>query len=359
MDSVKVCVAMSGGVDSSVAATLLVDMGYTVGGAIMRLNDNDRDIADARAVAEKLDIGFDVIDCRSDFEKYVIDDFVSTYIEGRTPNPCVVCNRKVKFGAFMDRALALGYDMVATGHYARLENSGGRILLKKALDESKDQSYVLYGLSQDQLAHVLFPLGEQNKSDVRTAAREELLPAADRPDSQDICFIKDGDHASYIEKRTGKASPCGVIRLSDGTLLGRHNGIIRYTVGQRRGLGVSYGQPLFVVRKNAADNSVILGTQEELYSSSLIAEDVNFIPFDTLTSPITVTARTRYRQKEAKAVISPMEGGRVLVEFETPQKAVCAGQSVVFYDGEYVVGGGIIAQSEQQAYKGKIQKKDP
>lgn len=346
MNNVKVCVAMSGGVDSSVAAAFLIDRGYSVGGAIMRLNDNDKDIEDARAVAEKLGIRFDVIDCRREFEKYVIDDFVTTYIEGATPNPCVVCNRKVKFGTFMDKTLALGYDKIATGHYARLENSSGRVLLKKALDDSKDQSYVLYGLSQWQLSHVLFPLGEQNKSDVRTAARNEFLPAADRPDSQDICFIKDGDHAEFIENRVGKQFPDGEIRLSDGTLLGRHKGIIRYTVGQRRGLGVSYGQPLFVVRKDAAENCVILGTQEELYRSSLIAEDVNFIPFDTLTSPITVTARTRYRQKEAKALISPIEGGKVLVEFDKPQKAICAGQSVVFYDGEYVVGGGIIAQSE-------------
>lgn len=345
MNNVKVCVAMSGGVDSSVAAAFLIDRGYSVGGAIMRLNDNDKDIEDARAVAEKLGIRFDVIDCRREFEKYVIDDFVTTYIEGATPNPCVVCNRKVKFGTFMDKTLALGYDKIATGHYARLENSSGRVLLKKALDDSKDQSYVLYGLSQWQLSHVLFPLGEQNKSDVRTAARNEFLPAADRPDSQDICFIKDGDHAEFIENRVGKQFPDGEIRLSDGTLLGRHKGIIRYTVGQRRGLGVSYGQPLFVVRKDAAENCIILGNQKELYRSSLIAEDVNFIPFDTLTSPITVTARTRYRQKEAKALISPIEGGKVLVTFETPQKAVCAGQSVVFYDGEYVVGGGIIAES--------------
>ena len=344
MNNVKVCVAMSGGVDSSVAAAFLIDKGYSVGGAIMRLKGNDKDIEDARAVAQKIGIRFDVIDCRSEFEKYVIDNFVATYIKGATPNPCVVCNRKVKFGTFLERALKLGYDMIATGHYARLENSGGRVLLKKALDESKDQSYVLYGLSQKQLAHVIFPLGEQNKSDVRTAARKELLPAADRPDSQDICFIKDGGHAEFIENIVGKAFPEGEIGLSDGTVLGRHKGIIRYTVGQRRGLGVSYGQPLFVVRKNAADNSVILGTQEELYRSSLVAENLNFIPFDTLTSPITVTARTRYRQKETKAVISPIEGGRVLATFETPQKAVCAGQSVVFYDGEYVVGGGIIAE---------------
>ncbi len=344
MNNVKVCVAMSGGVDSSVAAAFLIDKGYSVGGAIMRLQGNDKDIEDARAVAQKLGIKFDVIDCRSEFEKYVIDDFVSTYIEGATPNPCVVCNKNVKFGVFLDRALKLGYDMIATGHYARLENSGGRVLMKKALDESKDQSYVLYGLSQRQLAHVLFPLGEQNKKDVRTAAREELLPAADRPDSQDICFIKEGGHAEFIENKTGRIFPEGEIKLTDGTLLGRHKGIIRYTLGQRRGLGVSYGQPLFVVRKDAAENCVILGTQEELYRKSLIAEDVNFIPFDTLTSPITVTARTRYRQKEAKAVISPIDGGRVLVEFELPQKAVCAGQSVVFYDGEYVVGGGVIAE---------------
>ncbi len=335
---------MSGGVDSSVAAAFLIDKGYSVGGAIMRLQGNDKDIEDARAAAQKLGIKFDVIDCRSEFEKYVIDDFVETYINGATPNPCIVCNRKVKFGVFLERALKLGYDMIATGHYARLENSGGRVLMKKAVDESKDQSYVLYSLTQKQLAHVLFPLGEQNKSDVRTAAREELLPAADRPDSQDICFIKDGGHAEFIESRTGKSFPEGDIMLTDGTPLGRHKGIIRYTVGQRRGLGVSYGQPLFVVRKDAAKNCVVLGTQEELYRSSLIAENVNFIPFDTLTSPITVTARTRYHQKEAKALISPIEGGRVLAEFETPQKAVCAGQSVVFYDGEYVVGGGVIAE---------------
>lgn len=334
---------MSGGVDSSVAAKILCENGYAVGGAIMKLFDNGIDISDAKAVAEHLGIDFDEIDCRESFKKNVMDSFVDSYVNGETPNPCVVCNEYVKFGAFLDGVLALGYDKVATGHYVSLEQSAdGRMLLKKGSDESKDQSYVLYGLTQYQLSHSMFPLGSMSKAQIRELADKYSLPCAHRPESQDICFIKDGDYASYIENVLGKKLPEGDMCLTSGELMAKHKGMIHYTIGQRKGLGVSYKEPLFVVKKNAQTNSVILGTSQELFGSSLVARDVNFIPFDKLSGSLNVTARTRYHQKESKATISMIDENKVLVQFDTPQRAICAGQSVVFYDGEYVVGGGII-----------------
>lgn len=342
---IRVCVAMSGGVDSSVAAKLLCDKGLSVGGAIMKLFDNANDISDAKAVAEYLGIAFDEIDCRESFKSRVIDSFVSSYVNGETPNPCVVCNEYVKFGTFLDGAVSLGYDKVATGHYVSLEiDTNGRTLLKKGADESKDQSYVLYGLSQYQLSHSCFPLGSMSKAQIRELANEYSLPCAHRPESQDICFIKNGDYASYIENVLGRKLPEGDMLLTSGELMAKHKGIIHYTIGQRKGLGVSYKEPLFVVKKSAQTNSVILGTSKELFGDFLVARDVNFIPFDRLTGGMNVTARTRYHQRESKAAISMIDEDKVLVEFEAPQRAICAGQSVVFYDGEYVIGGGIITE---------------
>lgn len=342
-NEMKICVAMSGGVDSSVAAKILCDNGYTVGGAIMKLFDNSTDITDAKAVAEHLRIAFDEIDCRDSFKRNVMDNFINCYVNGGTPNPCVVCNEFVKFGAFLDGVLSLGYDKVATGHYVSLEqDANGRTLLKKGADETKDQSYVLYGLNQYQLSHSMFPLGSMSKAQIRELANEYSLPCAHRPESQDICFIKDGDYASYIENTLGKKFPEGDMCLTSGELMAKHNGIIHYTIGQRKGLGVSYKEPLFVVRKDAQTNIIILGTSQELFGKTLTANNLNFIPFDKLEGKLTVTARTRYHQKEAKATISMLDENRLLAEFDTTQRAICPGQSVVFYDGEYVIGGGII-----------------
>ncbi len=336
---------MSGGLDSSVAVKLLVDKGYEVGGAIMKLYENDGDISDAKAVAMLLGISFDVVDCREAFKKWVIDNFISSYLAGETPNPCVICNEYVKFGQFHNLAMSLGYDKIATGHYVISEkDSNGRMLLKKGKDESKDQSYVLYGLTQEQLSNSIFSLGSMSKTEIRQLAREYELPCADRPESQDICFIKSGNYAEYIENAIGRKLPSGDMKLTDGRILAQHKGIIHYTIGQRKGLGVSYSEPLFVVDKNPEDNSVVLGTADELWGDRLIARSVNFIPFDKLSGKLSVTARTRYHQKETKAQISMLDDDKVLVEFDSPQRAICAGQSVVFYDGEYVIGGGIICR---------------
>ncbi len=334
---------MSGGVDSSVAAKLLIDSGYSVGGAIMQLISNDNDVSDAKAVADFLGMPFDAFDCKSAFTKQVVDYFINSYLEGETPNPCVVCNEKVKFGVFLKLAESLGYNKVATGHYVVTEqDANGRILLRKGCDESKDQSYVLYGLTQEQLRKSIFPLGSMSKSQIRQLAVDYKLPCAERPESQDICFVKDGDYAGFIENAIGKALPQGDMKLTSGEVLSKHKGIIHYTIGQRKGLGVSYKHPLFVVGKNPADNSVVLGSSDELWGNRLTARNVNFIPFDKLCGSITVTARTRYHQKETKAVVSATDENKVVVEFSEPQRAICPGQSVVFYDGDYVVGGGII-----------------
>ncbi len=333
---------MSGGVDSTVTAKLLYDNGFTVGGAIMRLFDNEADIADAKSCAEKLGISFDVIDCRKAFEKHVIKNFVNVYLSGATPNPCVVCNRYVKLGYFLDKALSLGYDKIATGHYARLENNSGRTLLKRGADPRKDQSYVLYGLNQRQLSHILFPLGELSKEEIRCKAREAGFRNADRPDSQDICFIKNAGYGEFIKSYTGKQPPEGDIILTDETVIGRHNGLLNYTIGQRKGLGVSYSEPLFVIRKDIEKNRLVLGTSDRLTCNRFTVESLNLIPFDELTSPIRVTVRTRYHQTETAATVYPLGLCSAEVIPDKPLSAVCPGQSAVFYDGDYVIGGGLL-----------------
>lgn len=341
----KVLVAMSGGVDSSAAVKLAADMGFEVGGAIMRLWDKgSTDVEDARNAAQKLNIPFYLFDLREEFEKEVVDKFVDTYLEGATPNPCVFCNKKLKFDKFLSLAEDLSYSHIATGHYVRKEfdKKSGRWLLKRSPDSKKDQSYVLYSLTQSQLERTIFPCGELSKEQIRGIAIESGLVNANKPDSQDICFIPDGDYASFIENRTGKISHPGEFVLSDGRVLGQHNGLIRYTVGQRKGLGISYTEPLFVIEKDMENNRVILGTQRELFRDSLICKDVNFIPFDKLNEPMEVTAQTRYHQPATDAVISPVDDGRVLVEFKEPKRAISKGQAVVFYTGDYVVGGGTI-----------------
>ena len=356
MDKKRVLVAMSGGVDSSAAVRLLQSQGYECAGATMRLYSNEDigisksktccsldDTTDAKLAALKLGVEHYVFNFSEEFSQKVIDHFVSSYLCGKTPNPCIECNKHLKFGSFLARARLLGFEYIATGHYAvrELDEKSGRWLLKRSPDINKDQSYVLYNMTQDELAHTLFPRGGLEKERIREIALENGLVNANKPDSQDICFIPDGDHAGFIEQRVG-VQPSGDILLTDGSRLGTHRGLIRYTVGQRRGVGVSYSEPLFVVSKDVEKNTLILGTKDKLYSNSLTAKDCNFILFDKLDAPYRCKAQTRYHQTPADCTVSPLTDGRVLCEFDEPHRAVSRGQAVVFYDGDYVVGGGEI-----------------
>lgn len=351
----KVLVAMSGGVDSSVAAALLAK-DYDVIGVTLKLFSNediklDRrktccsldDIQDARSVAAKLGIDYFVYNFGDRFRECVIDRFNAAYMRGETPNPCIDCNRFIKFDALLKRAQVLERDYVATGHYARREQDAqtGKFLLKKGLDSSKDQSYVLYSLTQEQLSHTLFPLGGFTKHEIRKIADELGFVNADKPDSQDICFVPDGDYAGFIEADTGKTFPKGAFCLKDGTVLGEHQGMIRYTVGQRKGLGISYKEPLYVVEKDVPHNTVVLGKNEDLFFSAFEADEVNWVSGETPTKPLRALVKTRYKQTEQPATIYPRENG-VYVELDEPQRAVTAGQAAVFYDGDVVLGGGTI-----------------
>ena len=357
----RVLVAMSGGVDSSVAAYLLKKQGYECIGATMKLYENEivgqkrtntccslDDIEDARSVAHRVGIPYHVFNFTADFEKQVIRRFVAAYEAGATPNPCIDCNRHLKFDRLFRRAQELGCDFIATGHYARIEfrESSGWYLLKKGLDGGKDQSYVLYSMTQEQLAHTLFPLGELSKTDVRKIAEEQGLVNAHKHDSQDICFVPDGDYSSFIERYTGKTFPKGAFLSADGKVLGEHRGLIHYTIGQRKGLGISAEEPLYVRGKSVRENTVTLAGKEGLYSSSLLADDFNLIAYQTLDAPARVAARIRYRQKEQAAVVTPLGGGKVIVSFEEPQRAVTPGQAAVFYKGDIVVGGAVICSAE-------------
>ncbi len=346
----KVLTGMSGGVDSSVTALLLMRSGCEVAGVNLIMHQNKSEgacgsmaeVEVARKVAEDLNIKFYALDFQKEFSENVIKNFIETYENGATPNPCVVCNRYVKFGALLEKAEEMGFDGIATGHYARIEHSGDRYLLKTGVDRTKDQSYVLYCLTQSQLAKTTFPLGEYAKSDVRKIAEENGFVNAHKHDSQDICFIPDGDYAAYIEKVTGKTFPNGDFVTLDGTVLGTHKGIIRYTIGQRRGLGLALPASMYVYEKDIVNNRVILTYEDSLFSNKLIAKDVNFIPFDKLDSPMKVKVRVRYKQPEQEAIIEQFDDGKVHVEFLKSQRAIAKGQSAVFYDGEYVIGGGVI-----------------
>lgn len=347
-----VFVAMSGGVDSSAAALLLQRAGHQITGVHLRLFREDRDGAaaartdeeDAAAVARRLGFPFQVLDLSQTFRETVVRNFIGEYRAGWTPNPCAVCNRTIKFGALLDRAREMGADYLATGHYARVRWDGdaGRHLLLRGRDRRKDQSYFLYGLTQEQLAHVLFPLGDLDKDQVRRIAEERGLVNARKRDSQDICFVPDGKYADFIERTMGAPAPAGDFLDGEGRVLGRHRGIIRYTLGQHKGLGLSTEEPLYVLEKDAAANTIRLGPDSALWSTTLTAADVNWIAVPEPSSPLPVTVKTRYSQREAEAEVEALPGGRCRVTFAEPQRAVTPGQAVVFYRGEAVVGGGTI-----------------
>ncbi|MBR5135355.1 MAG: tRNA 2-thiouridine(34) synthase MnmA [Clostridia bacterium] len=353
---------MSGGVDSSVAALLLMQNGFQTDGATMRLfsaqdiyTENARafgasdDASDAKAICDRLGIAHYVFDFSSDFRRHVIDEFAASYMRGETPNPCLFCNKHLKFDRFLQEANTLDYDKIATGHYARIEYDSGsdRYLLKKAIDHSKDQTYVLYAMTQRELSHTLLPLGGLLKSEIRDIAEQHGFVNADKPDSQDICFVPDGDYTAFLENILGLHAPLGdFVRLDNNAVVGRHKGLFHYTIGQRKGLGIAAEKPLYVVQKDKRHNRVILGDNADLFSESLYARDCNWIPFDRLNEPIRVTAKTRYKQAETPATVYAHDEDTVFVKFDTPQRAITAGQAVVFYDGDTVVGGGTITSED-------------
>ncbi len=347
MNAKKALIAMSGGVDSSVAAYLSLRSGYDCVGATMRLLESESGGAeDARSVAQRLDIPFYEFDLTREFRSLVMDSFVRSYEDGLTPNPCIVCNRLVKFGLLLQQAKEMGCEYIVTGHYAkiRLDESTGRYLLCKAEDAAKDQSYFLYSLNQQQLQHVLFPLGELTKQQARQIAREQGFLNAKKRDSQDICFIPDGDYRAFMERHTGKKLCPGSFLDLEGNVVGTHIGAAGYTLGQRKGLGLAMGEPVYVCHKNMQENTVTVGPNEALYHKALLADDWNWLAFESLTQPICVRAKTRSRQIEQSATVYPMEMGFAKVEFDEPQRAITPGQAVVLYDGDTVVGGGTIRQ---------------
>lgn len=357
----KALIAMSGGVDSSVAAYLMKEAGFDCIGVTMKLFQNEEiglsrehtccsldDVEDARNVAFHLGIPFHVFNFSDSFEECVIRRFVKAYENGRTPNPCIDCNRFLKFEKLFLRARELSCDYIVTGHYARIEKeeTTGRFLLKKAADASKDQSYVLYSLTQEQLSHTMFPLGEMEKTETRRIAEQQNFINARKHDSQDICFVPDGDYAAFIEQYTGVHFPEGDFVDLNGNRMGTHRGIIRYTIGQRKGLGLSVPEPVYVCRLDMENNAVVLGKNEDLFSRVLTAQDINLISVPEIKEPLRLKAKVRYRQKEQWASVVQTGPDSLRVEFEEPQRAITKGQAVVLYDGDTVVGGGTICGTE-------------
>lgn len=356
----RALIGMSGGVDSSVAAAIMMKKGYECIGVNMKLYDGQtedaagcktccslEDAEDARSVCHKLGMKFYVFNFTEDFSREVIDRFVACYESGATPNPCIDCNQYMKFGKLYQRAQLLQCDTIVSGHYARVEYDeiSGRYLLKKAKNTAKDQSYVLYFLTQEQLKHTQFPLGEfDSKDQIRALAAQMGFLNAKKRDSQDICFVPDGKYAEFIAQRTGKVYPGGEFVDPDGNVLGQHKGLIRYTIGQRRGLGLALPESMYVKRKDMQNNQVVLSTNAQLFSDRLIADSFNWISMDAPTQPIRVRAKTRYQAKEAAATATVLEDGRVAFRFDEPQRALTMGQAVVAYDGDTVVGGGVIQE---------------
>ena len=339
-------IAMSGGVDSAVAAYLTLQEGFACLGATMQLHQGFGGTEDAQAVADRLGIPLYVLDFQAAFCSLVMDDFVRCYEQGLTPNPCVVCNRKLKFGALLDAAKDLGCSHIVTGHYARIRRENGRFLLHKAVDAAKDQSYFLYALTQEQLSRIRFPLGELTKEQARQIALEQGFVNAKKRDSQDICFIPDGDYYAFLQRHTGKNYPAGDFLDRSGKVVGRHNGAVAYTLGQRKGLGLAMGAPVYVCGKDMAANTVTVGPNEALFHKTLRANDWFFHPFDALEAPIRVMAKARSRMTEQPATIYPEENGFARVEFDEPQRAITPGQAVVLYDGDLVIGSGTITRAE-------------
>ena len=353
----KAMIAMSGGVDSSVAALLMIEAGYDCAGVTMQLFHNEdagiprektccslNDVMDAKLVSSKLGILHYVFNFSDRFRETVMTRFSQSYEKGATPNPCIDCNRFLKFDAMIQRMHEMHFDYVVTGHYARTEfdNASGRYLLKKGLDETKDQSYVLYALTQEQLKHVRFPLGNYHKSEIREIAEKAGFVNAHKKDSQDICFVPDGDYAGFLERFTGRTYPVGDFVDTSGNILGQHKGIIHYTVGQRKGLGIAAKYPLYVQEIRTDTNQVILGKNEELFSDSLVADDVNLISVENLNEPLKCSAKIRYRHPEQPCTAWQTPDGLLHVKFDSPQRAITRGQAVVLYQNDIVVGGGTI-----------------
>lgn len=359
MEQKRALIAMSGGVDSSVAAYLTQQEGFDCIGATMRLYDNApdescdsntccslEDVEDARAVARRLGMPFYAFNFKADFKEKVIENFIRCYECGLTPNPCIECNRHLKFDHLLRRARELGCGWVVTGHYAQIrqDENTGRYILYKAADLSKDQSYVLYSLTQEQLAHTRFPLGGLSKQAARQIAEDQGFVNARKHDSQDICFVPDGDYAAFMERYTGKTYAPGKFLDLEGNVVGTHQGAVRYTLGQRKGLGLAMGAPVYVCAKDMEKNTVTVGPNEALFSSSLLADHWNWFPFPELTEPIRVSAKARYNQPPQPATVYPEENGTARVVFDAPQRALTPGQAVVLYDGDMVIGGGTITK---------------
>lgn len=352
----KVVVGMSGGVDSSVAAALLLEQGYEVIGITMQLMDeefnNDKEaqccslssVNDARLVCDILGIRYYVLNFKEVFSKKVIRYFIDEYIRARTPNPCIACNKYIKFDEFLKKSKEIGADFIATGHYAKIvfDKAYNRYLLKKSNDTRKDQTYVLYNMTQQQLSHTLMPLGDYKKDDIRKIAENLKLPIFNKSESQEICFIPDNDYGRFIKNNQHEKITEGYFKDIKGNILGKHKGIIYYTIGQRKGLGIAFGKPMFVVDINPLDNSVILGEEKEVFKDFLNASEVNIIPFENLDNSMNVTAKIRYTAKETEAILIPQSKSEISLKFKNPQRAITRGQSVVFYKDDILIGGGII-----------------